>query len=219
MDFHVTLWDLLLIYLLPFVVWIAVYLIFLVLLFVGVKLPFTHFDFRYDLLYLFESQRNLKRFKNKSTPFLRFYLKTMIGDTGTQALFLYRISRFFHFHGFRLLADGIHRWSKFATQIDISPYARIGRGLLIYHGSGVVIGKNTIIGERCLICQGVTTGNGAPKIGHDVKLWAGAKILGNIEIGDGAEIGANAVVVKSIPADCIAMGVPADRIIQKNTGA
>ncbi|HNF87670.1 MAG TPA: serine O-acetyltransferase, partial [bacterium] len=77
---------------------------------------------------------------------MKFYIKTMLGDSGTQALFLYRVARFFLLHHAGFLADVIHRMSKFLTQIDISPYAIIGRGLMIYHGSGVVIGKNSRLG-------------------------------------------------------------------------
>ena len=217
MEIHIGIGDLLLIYLLPFLLFAGLFFFFLIFLYVLLVTEWIEFDFKYDLNYLFDSQKNLKRFRNKSMRFFRFYFKTMLGDNGTQALFLYRISRFFHVHGWTMVADGIHRISKFLTMIDISPYADIGRGLQIYHGSGVVIGKNTKLGERCLICQGVTTGSGAPKIGNDVKLWAGAKILGNIEIGNNSEVGANGVLLRSLEPDCIAVGVPADRIIRKQT--
>lgn len=216
MDIHIGTLDLLIIYLLPLLAFILLICIFLIVVYVMIKIPFIEFDFKYDLRYIFESQKNLKRFHNKSLPFLRFYIKTLLGDTGTQALLLYRMSRFFHVRGFRMLSDTIHRTSKFLTQIDLSPFALIGRGLMIYHGTGVVIGKNTQLGERCLVCQGVTTGSGAPRIGKGVKLWAGAKILGDIEIGDNSEVGANAVLLKSLAPNCIAVGVPADRIIHKN---
>lgn len=215
MEIHIGIGDLLLIYLLPLVLLSAIFILFIVILYIFVATSWIEFDFKYDLYYLFDNQKNLKRFRNKSLKFLRFYIKTILGDNGTQALLMYRLSRFFHVHGWRITADGIHRISKFLTMIDLSPYADIGRGLQIYHGSGVVIGKNTKIGERCLVCQGVTTGSGAPKIGNNVKLWSGAKIMGNIEIGNNSEVGANAVLLKSLESDCIAVGVPADRIIRK----
>lgn len=217
MEIHIGIGDLLLIYLLPVAVFLLLFLFFITVLYIVVITPWFEIDFKYDLIHLYDSQKNLKRFRNKSIKFFRFYIKTILGDNGTQALFLYRLSRFFHVHGWRTFADGIHRISKFLTMIDLSPYAAIGRGLQIYHGSGVVIGKNTKLGERCLICQGVTTGSGAPKIGNDVKLWAGAKILGNIEIGNHSEVGANAVLLKSLEPNCIAVGVPANRIIRKPT--
>lgn len=215
-DIHIGLWDLLLIYLLPILLFGMIVFFGLLMLYIMVRLPGLDFDFKYDLLHIFESQKNLKRLRGKTAPFFRFYFKTLLGDNGTQAILLYRVSRFLHLRGFRLLSDAIHRFSKFVTDSDLSPFADIGRGLLIYHGSGVVIGKNTKLGERCLVCQGVTTGSGAPRIGNQVKLWAGAKVLGNIEIGDDCEIGANAVVLKSVPPNCIAVGVPANRIIPKS---
>ncbi len=215
MDIHIGIWDLILIYSLPVILFLAGCLIVLLILYISVKLPISEFDFKHDLVYIFESQKNLKRFRKRRLAFFMFFLKTMIGDNGTQALFLYRVSRFFLLHRLRIISDLIHRFSKFFTDSDLSPFAKIGRGLMIYHGSGVVIGKNTELGERCIVCQGVTTGSGAPKIGNDVKLWAGAKILGNIEIGDRSEVGANAVLLKSIGSDVIAVGVPANKIISK----
>ncbi len=215
MDIHIGIWDLILIYSLPVILFLAGCLIVLLILYISVKLPISEFDFKHDLIYIFESQKNLKRFRKRRLAFFMFFLKTMIGDNGTQALFLYRVSRFFLLHRLRIISDLIHRFSKFFTDSDLSPFAKIGRGLMIYHGSGVVIGKNTELGERCIVCQGVTTGSGAPKIGNDVKLWAGAKILGNIEIGDRSEVGANAVLLKSIGSDVIAVGVPANKIISK----
>ncbi len=215
MELHIGIADLIVIYLLPVVLIITGIFVFLFVLYIFMKIPFIRFNFKRDIEYLFEYQKNLRRFRNKPLIFFRFFFKTMLGDNGTQALFLYRISRWFHLHRMRLLSDLIHRLSKFVTDADISPYAVIGHGLMIYHGSGVVIGKNTRLGDGCLICQGVTTGSGAPQIGNDVKLWAGAKILGNITIGDHSEVGANAVLTRSLEAHCIAVGVPATRIIRK----
>jgi serine O-acetyltransferase len=215
MSIHIGFWDLALIYAIPLVVFVTTVLVFLIVLYVLVLLPRTDFDFKHDLFIIYDSQRKLKRFRGRVAPFARFYFKTLLGDSGTQALLLYRISRFFLLHGFTMFADAIHRVSKFLTQTDISPYAVIGRGLVIYHGSGVVIGKNTRLGDRCLVCQGVTTGQGAPQIGNDVKLWAGAKVLGNITVGDNSEVGANAVLVRSLESNCIAVGVPANRILRK----
>ena len=97
------------------------------------------------------------------------------------------------------------------THLDVSPQAEIGRGVYFYHGLGTVIGKGSRIGERALICHGVTTGGrgGAPVIGDDVSIWAGAVVIGRITVGDRVEVGANAVVIKDVPADSIAIGVPA----------
>lgn len=215
MDLRIGVWDLVVIYTLPLIAAGLVIVVGLILLYGAVVWPGLRFDFKEDLFLLFEDQKRLRRFRGKSLAFLRFYLKTMCGDSGTQALFLYRLSRFFLLHRLGLLADMLHRLSKFLTQVDISPHAVIGHGLLIYHGSGVVIGKNSKLGARCTVCQGVTTGQGAPQIGNNVKLWAGAKILGNITIGDNSEVGANAVLVESLEPNTIAVGVPANRKIPK----
>jgi serine O-acetyltransferase len=101
-------------------------------------------------------------------------------------------------------------------QIDINPSARIGKGVFIDHGTGVVIGETAVVGDDCSILQGVTLGGtGAefgdrhPKIGKGVLMGAGAKILGNITIGDFAKIASGSVVLKPVPAHCTAAGVPA----------
>lgn len=217
MELHIGVWDLVVIYALPLVAAGTVIIIGLTLLYLAVVLPWPRFDFKFDLLVLFEDQKSRRRFRGKSLAFLRFYLKSMCGDSGAQALFFYRLSRFFLLHRLGILADMLQRLSKFLTQVDISPHAIIGHGLFIYHGSGVVIGKNSRLGSRCTICQGVTTGQGAPQVGNNVKLWAGAKILGNITIGDNCEVGANAVLLESLEPNTIAVGVPATRKIAKST--
>lgn len=107
--------------------------------------------------------------------------------------------------------------------VTIGVSAKIGRRLIIEHSGAIVVHGCAVIGDDCIIRQGVTIGNrhlddpmAAPVIGHRVNIGAGAKILGGVRIGDDAEIGANAVVIKDVPAGCIAVGVPA-RILQKKT--
>ena len=114
------------------------------------------------------------------------------------------------------LARAVQAFSKFLTHIDISPRAEIGPGLYFYHGLGTVIGKGTRVGRNALICQNVTLGGGQT-IGDDVRLWAGAKVIGRVTIGDRAEIGANGVVVAHVPPDTIAVGVPATRHLPKQS--
>ena len=104
-------------------------------------------------------------------------------------------------------------WSRFLTGIEIHPGAVIGRRVVIDHGMGVVIGETAIVGDDVLIYHGVTLGGKVnarvkrhPTVGNNVLLGAGAKVLGDIEIGDGAQIGANAVVTKSIPAGAVIAG-------------
>ena len=106
--------------------------------------------------------------------------------------------------------------------MEIHPGATIGRGLFIDHGSGVVIGETAEIGDNCTIYQGVTlggtgkdTGKRHPTLGNNVMVGAGAKVLGPFRVGDNAKIAANAVVLKEIPANSTAVGIPA-RIVSVN---
>jgi serine O-acetyltransferase len=107
--------------------------------------------------------------------------------------------------------------------VEIGVSAKIGRRLIIEHSGAIVVHGNTVMGDDCIIRQGVTIGNkrldqpdAAPVIGNRVNIGAGAKILGAIRIGDDAEIGANAVVLRDVPAGAIAVGVPA-RVIERKT--
>jgi serine O-acetyltransferase len=115
--------------------------------------------------------------------------------------------------GLRVPARMFSNWSRFWTGIEIHPGATLGRRVVIDHGMGVVIGETAIIGDDVLIYHGVTLGGKEnitskrhPTIGNNVMLGAGAKIIGDIEIGDGAQVGANAVVTKSIPAGAVIVG-------------
>jgi serine O-acetyltransferase len=113
-------------------------------------------------------------------------------------------------------------WS-IVTQSDIEPRATLGRRLMLPHPNGVVIHEDAIIGDDCMIMQQVTIGmigdGEVPTIGNRVYVGAGAKIIGKLTVGDGARIGANAVVVKDVPANCTAVGVPAQVMQQKDKSA
>ena len=105
------------------------------------------------------------------------------------------------------------QWTRFWTGIEIHPGATIGRRVVIDHGMGVVIGETAIVGDDVLIYHGVTLGGKVndrvkrhPTVGNNVLLGAGAKIIGDVEIGDGAMIGANAVVTKNVPAGAVIVG-------------
>lgn len=105
--------------------------------------------------------------------------------------------------------------------ITIGVSAKIGRRLVIEHSGAIVVHGNAVMGDDCIIRQGVTIGNRrrdrpleAPHIGHRVNIGAGAKILGAVRVGDDAEIGANAVVINDVPAGAIAVGVPARIILR-----
>ncbi len=111
-----------------------------------------------------------------------------------------------------------HLFWTLVTASDIDPHMKFGSGLVLPHPNGVVIHEDAVIGNNCMIMQQVTIGmtaNGeAPTIGNDVYIGAGAKILGKVQVGDGARIGAQAVVLSDVPAHCTAVGIPA-RIIRR----
>ena len=114
--------------------------------------------------------------------------------------------------------------ARWLTGIEIHPGAVIGERVFIDHGMGVVIGETAVVGDGCTIYHGVTLGGtslykGAkrhPTLGRDVVVSAGAKVLGGFEVGDGAKIGSNAVVIKPVPAGATAVGIPARIIASKN---
>ncbi len=134
---------------------------------------------------------------------------------GFHAMIYHRIAHQLHGWGLRLVPRMISQGSRFLTGIEIHPAARIGKGLFIDHGSGVVIGETAIIGNAVTIYQGVTLGGTGkekgkrhPTIGNNVVIGTGAKVLGNIRVGDNSFVGANAVVVKEVPPNSTVVGVP-----------
>ena len=134
---------------------------------------------------------------------------------GVHAIIAHRIAHFLWEKGVPFLPRFLSQISRFFTGIEIHPGAQIGRGLFIDHGMGVVIGETTIIGDNVALFQGVTlggtgkeTGKRHPTLGDNIVVGAGAKILGNIEIGPNSYIGANAVVLKSTPSNTTIVGVP-----------
>ena len=135
---------------------------------------------------------------------------------GVWALINYRFAHFFYERGFKLIARAISGLTRIITAVDINPGAQIGRGVFFDHATGLVIGETAIIGDNCLIYQGVTLGGVSlehgkrhPTLQNGVVVGAGAKVLGNITIGENSKIGANSVVVKDVAPNCTAVGVPA----------
>lgn len=135
---------------------------------------------------------------------------------GYKAVMSHRRASWLHRHGFKLTARWISQQSARRTGIEIHPGATIGRGVMIDHGHGVVIGETAEVGDGCMIYQGVTLGGTGkdkgkrhPTLGKNVLVGAGAKVLGPFTVGDNARIAAGAVVLSEVPADATAVGVPA----------
>lgn len=148
-------------------------------------------------------------------PAAKSVLEVLLCYPGLHAIILHRIAHFFYRHKFFLLARLISQFSRFLTQIEIHPGAKIGKGLFIDHGAGVVIGETAEIGDNVTIYQGVTLGGTGkekgkrhPTIGNNVVISAGAKVLGSITVGDNSKIGAGSVVLKPVPPNSTVVGVP-----------
>ena len=136
--------------------------------------------------------------------------------SGFHAILYHRLSNFLFRHKRFFLARWVSQHARRRTGIEIHPAAKIGRGVFIDHGMGVVIGETAEVGDNCVIYQGVTLGGTGkdrgkrhPTLGNNVMVGAGAKILGPFRVGDNAKIAANAVVLEEIPPDSTAVGVPA----------
>ena len=156
-------------------------------------------------------------------PALHSGFELIFNYPGVWAIVNYRIANRFYKNGFKFLGRMIGGISQFLTNIDIHPACTIGRRVFIDHGFGVVIGETTNIGDDVLIYQGVTLGgvsltNGKrhPTIENNCVIGSGAKILGDITIGEDTKIGANSVVVQDVPCHSTAVGVPARVIKRKN---
>jgi serine O-acetyltransferase len=149
-------------------------------------------------------------------PACKGYVQPFLFFKGFQALQAQRVAHWLWSQGRETLAFYVQSRMSELFQVDIHPATRIGRGVFVDHGTGIVIGETAVIGDDVSMLQGVTLGGtGAergdrhPKIGKGVLLGAGAKVLGNIEIGDYAKIASGSVVLKPVPKGCTAAGVPA----------
>jgi serine O-acetyltransferase len=152
-------------------------------------------------------------------PAARNVLEVLLLYQGVHALIWHRIAHWFYGHGLYFTARFISQTARFFTQIEIHPGAVLGKGILIDHGSGVVIGETAVVGDYCTIYQGVTLGGVGnkkgkrhPTLGNYVTVGAGAKILGSFEVGDHCTIAANAVLLKPLEDNVTAAGVPAKAI-------
>lgn len=142
---------------------------------------------------------------------------------GLHAIWLHRPAHWCWQHGLKWPGRFISHWARWLTGIEIHPGAKIGERVFFDHAMGVVVGETAEIGDGCTIYQGVTLGGTSlykgvqrhPRLGKDVVVSAGAKVLGGFEVGDGAKIGSNAVVIKPVPAGATAVGIPARIIAPK----
>lgn len=149
-------------------------------------------------------------------PAARSWLEVLLLYPGIKAVRSYRRANWFYRHDMKFMARAISQRSRRRTGIEIHPGATIGRRLVIDHGMGIVIGETAEIGDDCLIYHGVTLGGTGkdvgkrhPTIGNNVLIGTGAKVLGPIKVGDNSRIAANSVVLKEIPEDSTAVGIPA----------
>lgn len=149
-------------------------------------------------------------------PAARSRVEVFFLYSGFKAVRAHRRANWFYRHNLKFIARFISQHSRKKTGIEIHPAAKIGRGLFIDHGMGVVIGETTEIGDNCTLYQNVTLGGTGkdhgkrhPTLGNNVMVGAGAKVLGPFRVGDNARIAAGAVVLDAVPPDATAVGVPA----------
>lgn len=148
-------------------------------------------------------------------PAARNLLEVIILYPGFHAIALHRLANFLHRHSLLFLARFVSQLNRFLTGVEIHPAAKIGKGLFIDHGMGIVIGETAEIGDDCTIYHNVTLGGTGhdkgkrhPTLGNNVLVSTGAKVLGPINIGDNVRIGANAVVLKDVEPNATVVGVP-----------
>jgi serine O-acetyltransferase len=149
-------------------------------------------------------------------PAARSDAEVLLLYPGVHALLAYRLAHSLHEKEHYFAARAISQTARFITGIEIHPGAKIGKGLMIDHGMGVVIGETAEIGDNCTLYQGVTLGGTGkdigkrhPTLGNNVMVGSGAKVLGPFTIGDNTKIASNAVVLNEIPSGCTAVGIPA----------
>jgi serine O-acetyltransferase len=148
-------------------------------------------------------------------PAAKGFIQVVLLYPGLHAIIAHRINHFLWRCHIPFLPRAFSQTVRWMTGVEIHPGAQIGKGLFIDHGMGVVVGETAAIGDNVTLFQGVTLGGTGkeqgkrhPTIGNDVVVGAGAKVLGNIRVGDNSYIGANAVVIRDVPANATVVGVP-----------
>ncbi len=155
-------------------------------------------------------------------PAAKSDIEVLLLYSGVHALLAYRVSHRLYLSEHYFSARLVSQLARFFTGVEIHPGATIGKGLVIDHGSGVVIGETAEIGDNCTLYQGVTLGGTGkdlgkrhPTLGDGVLVGAGAKVLGPFTVSDGSKVAANAVVLKEIPENSTAVGIPA-RVVKRD---
>lgn len=169
-----------------------------------------------------EEIRDMIQAVKSKDPAARNSAEILLLYSGVHALLAHRVAHRLYQNGYFFSARAISQLSRFFTGIEIHPGAKIGKGLFIDHGMGVVIGETTEIGDNCTIYQGVTLGGTGkdvgkrhPTIGDNVMIGAGAKVLGPVKVGSNSKIASNAVVIREVPENCTAVGIPA-RVVRRD---
>jgi serine O-acetyltransferase len=149
-------------------------------------------------------------------PACRRYIEPLLYFKGFHALVTHRFAHELLNQGRRDFALYLQSQSSRIFGVDINPAARMGVGIMLDHGTGIVIGETATVGDNCSLLQGVTlggtgkeTGDRHPKIGHSVMIGAGAKVLGNIRVGNCSKVASGSVVLKDVPPNTTVAGVPA----------
>ena len=166
--------------------------------------------------HLFKTFREDIRSVIERDPAARNGFEVFFLYSGVHAVMWHRIAHWFYCRHMKFIARLISQFSRFLTGVEIHPAAKIGKGLFIDHGMGVVIGETAEVGDNCTIYQGVTLGGPGkecgkrhPTIGDNVMIGSGAKVLGPFCVGSNSKIAAGAVVLSEVPSDSTAVGVPA----------
>lgn len=153
------------------------------------------------------------RLRGQSASFARIAVESFLFKPGFQAVFLYRLAHSLHGSGFTLLAWAVTRFAQFLTGAEIEFNMQAGPGLFIAHPSGIVVGRGTVLGAKVTLFQGVTFGASGwgpkaigkfPRLGDNVFVFAGAKVIGGISVGSDVVIGANALVRTDVPDRALA---------------
>ena len=190
--------------------------------------PFNFASRHYILIRMNDFLESIK----SRDPAAKSVLSIVLTYPGVKAVFFHKFSHLFHVAGFDLIARIISQTIRFFTGIEIHPGAKIGKNLFIDHGMGVVIGETSEIGDNVTIYHAVTLGGSSPSIdserqrhekrhptiGNDVVIGSGAQIIGPVNVGNGARIAANAVVVKDVAENATMVGIPAKAVKLENKG-